>query len=187
MGEAVIIRDAAEADIASVQAIYSHAVLTGSGTFEYDPPPLEEMATRWRSVTGYGLPDFVAELDGEVVGHVCIQSVQGQAITHAHVDDSLDRAWSAGHGRPAADLATVSSLFTALSARGHGAGGTLLDAAVAWIRAHDLAPCLDVVQRQSVALKVYEARGWIRVGEARPPWLPDDEPPVIAMVLPDNA
>jgi len=142
------------------------------------PFPTEQFIAR-----EHELAAFVAELDGEVVGHVCIQSVRGQAITHAHVDDSLDRAWSAGHGRPAADLATVSSLFTALSARGHGAGGTLLDAAVAWIRAHDLAPCLDVVQRHSVALKVYEARGWICVGEARPPWLPDDEPPVLAMIL----
>lgn len=63
------IRDALEADIAAVQAIYAHAVLTGSGTFEYEPPPPEEMRTRWRSVLGYGLPYLVAEIDGVVAGY----------------------------------------------------------------------------------------------------------------------
>lgn len=29
-----------------------------------------------------------------------------------------------------------------------------------------------------------ERRGWTPVGEARPPWPLDDEPPVIAMILP---
>lgn len=131
------------------------------------------------------LAAWVAEIDGVVVGHVCVQSVRGEAVTHAHDDDALDRAWSRAHDRPVDQLATVSALFTALSARGKGAGGALLDTAVAWIRAQGLAPCLDVVQRHSVAKSIYEKRGWVTAGEARPPWLPDGEPPVVAMILPD--
>lgn len=145
------------------------------------PFPTEEFIAR-----PHELAAFVAEFDGEVVGHVCVQSVQGQALTHAHDDDALDRAWSRGHGRPVDELATVSALFTALSARGEGAGGALLDTAVDWIRDEGLAPCLDVVPAHTIALQVYEARGWTRVGEARPPWLPPDEPAVIAMILRDD-
>lgn len=145
------------------------------------PFPTQEFIARPQELAA-----FVAELEGVVVGHVCVQSVQGQALTHAHDDDALDRAWSRGHGRPVTELATVSALFTALSARGHGAGGALLDTAVEWIRGQGMAPCLDVVPAHSVALQVYEARGWTRVGEARPPWLPADEPAVIAMILPDD-
>ena len=73
----------------------------------------------------------------------------------------------------------------AVTVRPRGAGGALLDTAVAWIRAQGLAPCLDVVQRHSVAKSIYEKRGWVTAGEARPPWLPDGWPPVVAIILPD--
>ncbi len=89
MGEAVIIRDATEADIASVQAIYSHAVLTGSGTFEYDPPPVEEMLTRWRSVVGYGLPYLVAEIDGGVAGYGACTPFRPRTGYRFTVEDSI--------------------------------------------------------------------------------------------------
>ena len=42
----------------------------------------------------------------------------------------------------------------------------------------------ELRRRAPVAKQVYEKRGWIAVGTARPPWLPDDEPSVVAMILP---
>ena len=143
------------------------------------PFPAEQFIVRDHEFTA-----FVAEQDGDLVGHVCIQWVEVAAPTDGMPKEDLAAAWMRGHGRPVEDLALVSALFTALSARGSGAGRALLDAAEEWIREQDLAPCLDVVPRHSVAKQVYEKRGWIAVGTARPPWLPDDEPSVVAMILP---
>lgn len=85
----MIIRDAAEGDIASVQAIYSHAVLTGSGSFEYDPPPLEEMLVRWRSVLGYGLPYLVAEIDSRVAGYGACTPFRPRTGYRFTIEDSV--------------------------------------------------------------------------------------------------
>jgi phosphinothricin acetyltransferase len=65
---APVVRDAAPADLPAVQAIYGHHVLTGLGSFEETPPPLEEVEKRYRAVVDLGLPYLVAEVDGKVVG-----------------------------------------------------------------------------------------------------------------------
>ena len=39
----MIIRDATEADVPEIQSIYAHHVLHGTGTFEEEPPSVEEM------------------------------------------------------------------------------------------------------------------------------------------------
>jgi phosphinothricin acetyltransferase len=85
----MIVRDATEPDIAAVQAVYGHAVATGSGTFEYETPPLEEMLTRWRSVVSYGLPYLVAEIDGEVAGYGACTPFRPRTGYRFTVEDSL--------------------------------------------------------------------------------------------------
>ena len=65
---APLIRDAAPEDLAAVEAIYGHHVLTGLGSFEQTPPVLEELNKRYHAVVDLGLPYLVAELDGKVVG-----------------------------------------------------------------------------------------------------------------------
>ena len=54
------IRTATEADIPDIQSIYAHHVLTGAGTFEEDPPSVEEMAERIADVVGHGWSWLVA-------------------------------------------------------------------------------------------------------------------------------
>ncbi len=44
------IREATEDDVPDLQAIYAHHVLHGTGTFEEEPPPVEEMAARFHEV-----------------------------------------------------------------------------------------------------------------------------------------
>jgi L-amino acid N-acyltransferase YncA len=63
------LRAATEADMAAVQAIYAHHVLTGFASFEEVPPDVEEMTARFRAFTEKGLPYIVAEKDGAVVGY----------------------------------------------------------------------------------------------------------------------
>ncbi|AKU18961.1 hypothetical protein VV02_15110 [Luteipulveratus mongoliensis] len=119
---------------------------------------------------------WVAELDGSVIGHVAVSAVD---------DDELGQIWSAGAGRPIRELACMSVLFVDDRAKGTGAGGALIRTSVDWIRGSGRTPVLDVVQRHSTAASVYLHLGWRQVGTARPEWLPDHEPPILLMVLPD--
>lgn len=142
--------------------------------FTWPPPfPAEAMVVRDTELAAW-----TAELDGRPVGHASLTVVDS---------DELGRVWSAGAGRPQDQLACVSSLFVDIDLQGEGVGGRLLDAAVEHARALDRAPVLDVVQGPSAAVSVYRHRGWVEVGRARPDWLPDDEPPVLMMALPDEA
>lgn len=120
---------------------------------------------------------WVAEVAGAVAGHVAVSSV---------VDDDFGRAWTTATGREPVALGCISAFFVDESRRGLGIGGGLLDRAVAQIREQHRLPVLDVVQLHGNALAIYRGRGWRVVGEVRPPWLPDDEPPVLAMVLDDD-
>lgn len=141
------------------------------------PFPAREFVVRAAEVAAW-----CALVDGEPVGHVCVQRVRGAAT--GPDAEPLAAAWSAGHARPVDELRVVSALFTAEHVRGTGVGGLLLDTAVAWVRAQGLAPCLDVVQGPSPALAIYRHRGWREVARVRPSWLEDDMPPVVAMILP---
>jgi phosphinothricin acetyltransferase len=55
-----MIRPCFQQDLEYVQLIYAHHVLTGTGTFEIEPPTLEEMTTRWGKVVERNWPFLVA-------------------------------------------------------------------------------------------------------------------------------
>ncbi len=63
------IRDANEADLPEIQAIYAHHVLTGTGTFEEVPPSVEEITERFRAATGGGWVWLVATDATGVLGY----------------------------------------------------------------------------------------------------------------------
>ena len=63
-----IIRPSRTDDVAAIASIYAQHVLGGTGTFEIDPPTIEDMAQRRAEVLARGLPYLVAEADGRVVG-----------------------------------------------------------------------------------------------------------------------
>ncbi|MBV9292757.1 MAG: hypothetical protein JO222_09935, partial [Frankiales bacterium] len=68
MASTITVRDATDDDVPAIAAIYAHAVLHGTGTFESDPPDDAEIAVRRTAVLAAGLPYLVAT-DGErVVG-----------------------------------------------------------------------------------------------------------------------
>jgi phosphinothricin acetyltransferase len=69
MSEKPTIRPGTEADVASVQAIYAHHVLTGLASFEIEPPDVDEMRRRRHALVERGFPYLVAEIDGEIVGY----------------------------------------------------------------------------------------------------------------------
>jgi L-amino acid N-acyltransferase YncA len=65
----VTVRNAVEADLPAIQAIYAHHVLHGLASFEEEPPTVEEISARRTNVLRLGLPYLAGELEGEVVGY----------------------------------------------------------------------------------------------------------------------
>jgi L-amino acid N-acyltransferase YncA len=84
-----MIRDATEADMATVQGIYAHHVLHGLATFEEIPPTVEEMLARRQEVLKRGLPYLVAELDGEVVGYSYAVPYRARIAYRYSIEDSV--------------------------------------------------------------------------------------------------
>lgn len=114
---------------------------------------------------------WVAELDGEVVGHVAVATAVG-VVAEAFLE-------AVGTVR----FSTVSVLFVGLPATGHGVGGALLGHAAAYIRGTGRLPVLDVVSTHRRVVDLYLRHGWREVGTARPEWLPDDRPDVLLLAL----
>ena len=100
------VRPAAAADIPAIAAIYGPAVLTGTASFEVDPPDEAEMLRRFEAITGAGYPYFVADLDGRVAGYAY---------------------GSAYRARPGYRFTVENSVYVADDAQGKGVGRALLD------------------------------------------------------------
>jgi L-amino acid N-acyltransferase YncA len=85
----VLVRPSTDADIDGITAVYAWNVLNGLGTFEEIPPDAAEMAVRRRALLDRGLPYFVAELDGEVVGYCYAGPFRLRAAYRYTVEDSV--------------------------------------------------------------------------------------------------
>ena len=83
------LRDATEADLPAVQAIYAHHVAHGTGTFEEEAPDLAEMTRRWREVRGRGFPWLVAVAEGRVVGYAYANLFRTRTAFRFTCEDSI--------------------------------------------------------------------------------------------------
>ncbi|ORC45848.1 GNAT family N-acetyltransferase [Burkholderia sp. A27] len=83
------LRDATEADLPTIQAIYAHHVLTGVASFEETPPSVDDLRTRLASVRSHGLPYMVAEIDGEVAGYCYATPYRPRAAYRNTIEDSI--------------------------------------------------------------------------------------------------
>jgi GNAT superfamily N-acetyltransferase len=111
------------------------------------------------------LAAWVAECDGQIVGQVALHprtTREAMALASACLDRAED------------ELAAVARLIVDPSHRRRGVARLLLDAAVAETTRLGRSPLLDVATRYSGAINLYEANGWVRVGEVVVP-LPNGE------------
>lgn len=108
MGNATV-RDATTSDIATITAIYRPAVLTGTASFELEPPSEAEMLRRFQAIKSEGYPYFVAELDGRIAGY---------AYANAY------------RTRPGYRFTIEDSIYIAPEAQGKGVGRVLLKALI---------------------------------------------------------
>lgn len=86
---AVAVRDARDGDMEAVQAIYGHHVLHGFGSFEEEPPSLDDMKGRRAAVLAAGLPWLVAEIDGRIAGYAYAGPFRARAAYRFAVEDSV--------------------------------------------------------------------------------------------------
>lgn len=120
---AIALRPATEADLPSITAIYGHAVLNGTASYEYDPPSLAEITSRFDALQAGGFPYLAAEAQGEVKGY----AYAGPFRT-----------------RPAYRFTVEDSIYIAPDAQGRGIGRRLLERLIA--------ECTALGFRQMVAL-----------------------------------
>jgi phosphinothricin acetyltransferase len=83
------IRDATDADLPDIQAIYAHHVLHGTGTFEDEPPPLEEITVRYRNVVDRGYVWLVAADATGVLGYGYYAPFRERSAYRFTVEDSI--------------------------------------------------------------------------------------------------
>ncbi|MBI3701552.1 MAG: N-acetyltransferase [Afipia sp.] len=83
------IRPAMLDDLPAITAIYSHAVLTGTATFELDPPDLSEMMRRFEALKAGNSPYLVAILGAQIAGYAYAGSYRPRPAYRFTVEDSI--------------------------------------------------------------------------------------------------
>jgi L-amino acid N-acyltransferase YncA len=86
---AVEIRPTQQSDLPAITAVYEQAVLTGTATFELEPPDLAEMTRRFRSLSDGGFPYFTALLDGRVAGYAYAGAYRPRPAYRFTVENSV--------------------------------------------------------------------------------------------------
>ncbi len=84
-----LIRPSREQDAPALTAIYAHHVLHGTGTFEIEPPSLQDMVTRRADVLSKGLPYLVLEHDGIVLGFAYCNWFKPRPAYRFSAEDSI--------------------------------------------------------------------------------------------------
>jgi L-amino acid N-acyltransferase YncA len=141
---ALEIRDAREADLRAIFAIYDDEVLHGTSTFDTTPLTPEERLDWFHTHSGPRRPVIVATRGEQVLGWACLS------------------AWSE---RCAYARAAEDSVYVAAKARGLGVGRALLEELVRRARASGLGVLLArVVEGNPASLRLHESVGFTSIG-----------------------
>jgi phosphinothricin acetyltransferase len=89
MSDDFSLRPAEAGDIDAIAAIYSHAVLTGTASYELDAPTPTEMSRRWQELVAKGYPYLVAVADGAVLGYAYAGPYRPRPAYRFSVEDSV--------------------------------------------------------------------------------------------------
>ncbi|MFK0171138.1 GNAT family N-acetyltransferase [Streptomyces sp. NPDC090306] len=122
------------------------------------------------------LAAWVAEADGQIVGHV--------SVMRAYGEDAV-AFWTEQSGEPATHVAVLARLFVVREARKQALGERLVQAAVSHARAHGLRLVLDVMTKDRSAMRLYERLGWREIGRASHRYGADQSIDAVCYVSPD--
>ena len=141
----LLVRPSADADIPALAAIYAHAVIHGTASFELEPPSEAEMARRRAALLAGGYPYLVAEVGGGVAGY---------AYAGAY------------RTRPAYQTTVEDSIYVAPSRQGLGVGSALLRALIESCKAGGFRQMVAVIGDSASigSRKLHAAHGFRLVG-----------------------
>jgi L-amino acid N-acyltransferase YncA len=141
----LIVRAAAAADLPAITAIYAHAVLFGTATFEIEPPDEAEMMRRFRELAEGGFPYLVAECGGAVRGYAYAGLYRTRVAYRYTLEDSI---------------------YIAPEFHGRGIGRALLDRMLAEATAAGFRQMVAVIgdNAQLASIALHRAAGFRPVG-----------------------
>lgn len=143
------IRAAAPEDAAAIAAIYAPHVLTGTVSFEVDPPDTRAMRTRMAA--SEGLYPWLVVTTGEPAGGV---------IGYAYATRFRDR--------PAYRYVVETTIYVADTAQRQGAGRLLYEALIDTLRAQGFVHAIGAIALPNDAsISLHEAVGFRRAGVYR--------------------
>lgn len=142
------IRDATEADMPAIQAIYAHHVTTGTGTFDEQPPTAEEMTDKFREVAEHGWSWLVATDATGVLGYAYYTQFRDRSAYRYCVEDSI---------------------YVRDDVRGQGVGKTLVSALIEHATARGMRQMIAVIgDSENVgSIGVHASLGFHMVGTLR--------------------
>ncbi len=129
------------------------------------PPRLADDLRHFVAARG-AIGAWVAESDGNIVGHVALQRTSSEVVMALA---------SQATRRPPDRLCVVARLLVAPTDRGRGLGGHLLATAAEAGLARGLWPILDVASHFEPAIRLYAKSGWACAGQVTV-HLPRSEP-----------
>jgi L-amino acid N-acyltransferase YncA len=132
-------------DLTAITEIYAHHVRHGTGTFEIDPPSLEDMRNRRTDVLNKGLPYLVAQEAGQILGFAYCNWFKP---------------------RPAYRFSAEDSIYIAPSAHRRGLGRALLQELTVQAQAAGIRKLIAVIGDSANAgsIGVHRAVGFTEVG-----------------------
>ena len=141
----LLVRPSRESDIPAIAAIYTHAVIHGTASFELDPPDEAEMARRRAAILDAGYPYLVAEKDGEILGYAYAGAYRTRPAYRSTVEDSI---------------------YVAPQAHGQGVGRALLSALIAECEACDFRLMVAVIgdEESKGSIALHRSLGFESVG-----------------------
>jgi phosphinothricin acetyltransferase len=145
---ALIVRPCFQQDLEFVQLIYAHHVLSGTGSFELEPPSLEEMTSRWSQIVEKGWPYVVA----------CPASDLSRVLGFAYATQYRDRAAYAHTFEV--------SVYAAPTSLRQGAGALMLSEVLTTLRADGVREALAFIgdSYNAASIALHRKLGFKHVG-----------------------
>ena len=139
----LVVRDASDADLPAILAIYNHAIETTSAVFSYEPHSLEMRREWFADKRAKRYPVLVADLGGAVAGFATYGPF---------------RAW------PAYRYSIEHSVYVAEGARRQGIARRLMELLLERARAQDFHVVIGgIVSENTASLALHEGLGFERV------------------------
>ncbi|WP_134500924.1 GNAT family N-acetyltransferase [Microvirga pakistanensis] len=141
----LLVRPSAEADIPAITAIYAHAVLHGTASFELSAPDEAEMTRRRAAILEGGYPHLVAERGGHILGYAYAGAYRTRPAYRSTVEDSI---------------------YVAPAAQGQGVGRVLLTALISECEACDFRLMVAVIgdEESKGSIALHRSLGFEPVG-----------------------